>query len=273
MLSGYPLASAPIAFAGSYSPLATGILPSSIRSEFYQLYALPIGGWSLGETSLAGGINLPQHQATGGGSASGLFENITIVTLDGSASNSSEASGQLNSIAVATLNGSAFISASASGTSQTVNLSEMNGLATVSSIASGLMAESSLISQLGSAIGWASASGQSNSITIVTQQGTGSGSANTSGIIQSITIQPVAGSAFGSAVANSDMTFVAIVHQDGSAKAFFNTPGWARARVWKISPEEYRVIAIPRLKQLTIATSYVKKVNNPRAVEFARPIN
>jgi hypothetical protein len=52
------------------------------------------------------------------------------------------------------------------------------------------------------------------------------------------------------------MTFVAIVHQDGSAKAF-NPPGWARAR----------------LKRLTIATSYVKKVNNPRAVEFARPIN
>jgi hypothetical protein len=68
------------------------------------------------------------------------------------------------------------------------------------------------------------------------------------------------------------MTFVAIVHQDGSAKAF-NPPSWARARVWKISPEEYRLIAIPRLKRLTIATSYVKKVNNPRVVEFARPIN
>jgi hypothetical protein len=33
------------------------------------------------------------------------------------------------------------------------------------------------------------------------------------------------------------------------------------------------LIAIPRLKRLTIATSYVKKVNNPRVVEFARPIN
>jgi hypothetical protein len=130
----------------------------------------------------------------------------------------------------------------------------------------------SITPALGSASGEASVSEQFVTVSIVSIDGSASVSVIASGQSKTITVQSQDGSAFGTAVANATFTTVTIVSLDGSAKAF-NPPSWARARVWKISPPDYEIIATSRLKRLTIATSYVKKVNNPRAVEFASPIN
>jgi len=184
-------------------------------------------------------VNLPASWTIGGASG----------TVGGSALGGSPVSAGSGST-VYQLAGYAEVVAMAYGDFPTVSISTANGSATGSSSVSAQIATVSIVSVTGSATGSALASGQSKTITVQSQ----------------------AGSAFGTAVANAAFTTITVVSPNGSAKAF-NPPSWARARVWKISPEEYRLIAIPRLKRLTIATSYVKKVNNPRAVEFARPIN
>jgi hypothetical protein len=67
------------------------------------------------------------------------------------------------------------------------------------------------------------------------------------------------------------MTFVTIVHQDGSAKAF-NPPSWARARISEITNSNASVKKIGFTNRI-VAQSYVK-INNPaRIANTIVPIN
>jgi hypothetical protein len=67
------------------------------------------------------------------------------------------------------------------------------------------------------------------------------------------------------------MTFVAIVHQDGSAKAF-NPPSWARARVSEITNANASVRKIGFTNRI-VAQSYVKINNSTRTANTIVPID
>ena len=249
-----------------------------------ELWLTTAGGDALASGSFAT-VSIATQAGAGSGnsSTSGAFVTVTADTQDGNGSGGADASGGSNTITVSAAAGSASASGSITATGDLVTVAVTAQFGSSTGGANGISGFDSIPASapLGTVIGNASISSAFQTVNAISLDGSSSGSGTASG--QSFNQIPISwikygnsstlgdgllgdftpgdnlnsgALAVGSAVVNTTFTTVTIVSQNGSAKSF-NPPSWARSRI----------------KRLTIATSYVKKVNNPRAVEFAKPMN